>query len=150
MNIAEKIKRQRKANGLNQEELAERLGLSITTIRRWEWGRRAPNAVILPKLAEVLNTSVAYLMGLDEDTATAQPVTQSPPAETKPVEDVTPPPGLDYWGGVVENARKAAVHGRDLKLIILMLKEALAILEATHHETREVTPSPANAGAISA
>ena len=69
MTMAERIKRQRKLHGINQEELSDRLGLSIQTIRRWEWGKRAPNTDIMPKLAEALGTSVAYLMGLEDEPA---------------------------------------------------------------------------------
>ena len=89
-------------------------------------------------------------MGLDEDTATAQPVTQSPPAETKPVEDVTPPPGLGYWGAVLDNARLAAAQGRDLDLIASMLREALDVIEGARLEDKRATAAPAPAGAISA
>lgn len=73
MDFAERIKRQRKKMGLNQEELAERLGVSITTIRRWEWGARMPNTEILPKLAEILGTTVSYLMGFNSDAPTPTP-----------------------------------------------------------------------------
>ncbi len=66
MNIAEKIKKCRKSNGLTQLELAQAIGVSPMTVRRWEWSERNPDISIMPKLAEALNTSVAYLMGLDE------------------------------------------------------------------------------------
>ena len=67
MKISELIKEQRKLHRITQEELAHKLNVSVTTVRRWEWGIRAPNTDILPKLAEKLHTSVAYLMGLSED-----------------------------------------------------------------------------------
>lgn len=69
MNMAEKIKKCRKHNGFTQAKLAEILNLSVMTIRRWEWNERRPDVDILPRLAEVLNTSVEYLMGLDETPA---------------------------------------------------------------------------------
>ena len=66
--MAEKIKRCRKKNGLTQTELAEKIGISPMTIRRWEWGERNPDIALMPKLADALNTSIEYLMGLHEDT----------------------------------------------------------------------------------
>ena len=42
------------------------------TIRRWEWNERNPDISIMPRLAEALNTSVAYLMGLDNNNAMAR------------------------------------------------------------------------------
>ena len=67
VNIAEHIKTQRKKQGLNQEELAERLDVSIKTIQRWEWGQRSPRAEELQKLASALNTTSAYLLGDADD-----------------------------------------------------------------------------------
>jgi len=67
MTMAERIKKQRKGHGLSQAELAERMSLSLKTIQRWEFGDRSPKADIMPKLAEVLNTTVTYLMGLEDE-----------------------------------------------------------------------------------
>ena len=66
MNMAEKIKKCRKQSGLTQIELAKKIGISPMTIRRWEWGERNPDIAFMPKLADALNTSVQYLMGLQE------------------------------------------------------------------------------------
>ena len=66
MNMAEKIKKCRRQNGLTQIELADKVGISPMTIRRWEWGERNPDIALMPKLAEALNTSVQYLMGLQD------------------------------------------------------------------------------------
>jgi transcriptional regulator with XRE-family HTH domain len=49
--------------GLTQLELAEKLGVSFHTILRWEKERRFPDVFHLSILADVLETSVAYLMG---------------------------------------------------------------------------------------
>ena len=64
--MAEKIKKCRRQNGLTQIELADKVGISPMTIRRWEWGERNPDIALMPKLAEALNTSVQYLMGLQD------------------------------------------------------------------------------------
>lgn len=67
-----RIKTRRKELRLTQSELAQKVGTSLMTIVRWEKGERTPNISIMPKLAEALNTSVAYLMGFDDDKAMAK------------------------------------------------------------------------------
>lgn len=63
MSIAEYIKKKRTENKLSQIELAEKVGVSPMTIRRWEWGQRLPRADELSRLAAALNTTVSYLTG---------------------------------------------------------------------------------------
>lgn len=53
----------RKARGLSQEELAARLGVVRQTVSKWERGYSVPDAELLIKLAEVLEVSVAELLG---------------------------------------------------------------------------------------
>lgn len=49
----------RKLKGLTQEELAERCGVALATISRWETGSLSPKPRNLEKLAEVLEVSVS-------------------------------------------------------------------------------------------
>jgi phage repressor protein C with HTH and peptisase S24 domain len=63
MAISEKLKERRKVAGLTQVQLANQVEASEMTVRRWENGERAPNSDMLLKIALVLKTSVAYLMG---------------------------------------------------------------------------------------
>lgn len=48
---------------LTQEELAERLGVSRSTVAAWETGRAYPQASILMELAKVLGVTVEKLLG---------------------------------------------------------------------------------------
>ena len=64
--LALRIKLERKKKGLLQSDLANMTGFSKKTVGRWELGERIPNANDLCKLADVLETSVAYLIG-EED-----------------------------------------------------------------------------------
>lgn len=66
MSIGQRIKKLRKGK-MNQSELAALVGVSIDSIRRWESNKRPPRSVDLQSLAEVLNTSVAYLMEETDD-----------------------------------------------------------------------------------
>ena len=61
-----RIKSRRREIKLTQAQLAQKVGRSLMTIVRWEKGERNPDIAIMPKLAEALNTSVEYLMGLDK------------------------------------------------------------------------------------
>lgn len=68
MNFGERLKRVRKGR-YNQEELASLIGVHTNTISRWENGSRSPDAGTLQKLAQVLDTTTAYLLGETEDSA---------------------------------------------------------------------------------
>lgn len=69
VNMAERIKEQRKKNGITQEELAEKVSCSVMTIKRIESKKElhTPNVSLIAKIAKVLNTSVDYLMGTEKE-----------------------------------------------------------------------------------
>ena len=57
----------RKARGLNQKELAEKLGISPTRLNYWEKGKSAPSIAFIDKIADVLSVPVSTLLGWDEE-----------------------------------------------------------------------------------
>ena len=61
--LKENIKTLRKSKGLSQEELAMKLNVVRQTISKWEQGLSVPDAEMLIKLAEVLDTTVSILLG---------------------------------------------------------------------------------------
>ena len=61
--LKENIKTLRKSKGLSQEELAIKLNVVRQTISKWEQGLSVPDAEVLIKLAEVLDTTVSKLLG---------------------------------------------------------------------------------------
>ena len=61
--LKENIKTLRKSKGLSQEELAIKLNVVRQTILKWEQGLSVPDAEMLIKLAEVLDTTVSILLG---------------------------------------------------------------------------------------
>ncbi len=65
MSLGEKIKEQRKSRGLSQEEVAELVGVSRQAVTKWETNRSAPATANLFKLADVLGTSVDFLLNSD-------------------------------------------------------------------------------------
>lgn len=67
MNLGEKIKKRRKELGINAADLAKFVGVSESTIFRYEKGdiEKMPTTV-LEKIAKKLRTSPGYLMGWEE------------------------------------------------------------------------------------
>ena len=55
MALAANLRHQRKKAGLTQIELAEKLGVSIATLRRWESGETAPTGTRIIELANTLH-----------------------------------------------------------------------------------------------
>ena len=87
MSLAEKMIELRKQNGLSQQDLADRLGVSRQAISRWETGAVQPTADSVRGLAQVLQVSTDYLLNdeLDDPTPprSPQPV-PTPQEEPKP------------------------------------------------------------------
>ena len=66
MNLGENIKKARKAAGVTQKELAERLQVYQKDISRWETGVRTPSAEYIIQLCKALDISADYLLGLKD------------------------------------------------------------------------------------
>ncbi len=66
MNIGEHIRKIRKYQGLTQQELAEKTGISLMSIRRYETGEREPRVDILERISEALNEPLLCFYGIQE------------------------------------------------------------------------------------
>lgn len=67
-NIGQRIKSKREEKGWTQEELAKKMGYrSKSTINKIEMGINDISQGKIVKFAEVLETSIAYLMGWDQE-----------------------------------------------------------------------------------
>ncbi|MBQ7943738.1 MAG: helix-turn-helix transcriptional regulator [Lachnospiraceae bacterium] len=62
MKFEEKLVRLRKSNGMSQEELAEKLGVSRQAVSRWELGSTLPDIPNLTQLSELFGVSADYLI----------------------------------------------------------------------------------------
>ena len=62
MKFEEKLMALRKKNGMSQEELADRLGVSRQAISRWELGATLPDVPNLLKLSDLFGVSTDYLL----------------------------------------------------------------------------------------
>ena len=66
--VGEQISALRKAKGLTQSELGERLGVSFQAVSKWERGETLPDITLLPSLAKVLETTVDFILTGNEKT----------------------------------------------------------------------------------
>lgn len=79
--LGDQIKKYRKEKKMSQEELAIPLNVVRQTVSKWENNLSVPDAELLIRLAEVLEISVAELLGTNE-----QPHSESLSAETLAIE----------------------------------------------------------------
>ena len=63
------FKRLRTSSKLTQAEMAEKLGISRSTIGMYETGAREPDFEILEKIADFFNVDTDYLLGRTEKTS---------------------------------------------------------------------------------
>ena len=63
----------RKANGMTQKELAERVGVSDKTVSHWERDESAPDISVLPILADIFGVTVDELLRGEKAPADAEP-----------------------------------------------------------------------------
>ena len=62
MKLAEKLQLMRKREGLSQEDLAEKLGISRQAVSKWESGQSVPDLNKLIILSELYNVTIDYLV----------------------------------------------------------------------------------------
>lgn len=65
----QRLKQLRKEMGLSQKSLSEHLGVTQQAVGKWETGRSSPDPSTLARLAELLETSADYLLGISEQPA---------------------------------------------------------------------------------
>jgi putative transcriptional regulator len=61
--LGDRIKEIRDAHGLTQEDLATAIGVSRTTITKYERNERVPDLITLTKITEILGISLDYVCG---------------------------------------------------------------------------------------
>ena len=63
MKLGENICKLRKDKGFTQEQLANCVSVSIAAVSKWETNSAYPDIELLPKIAQVFDVSIDYLMG---------------------------------------------------------------------------------------
>ena len=65
MNIGKNIKQLRQQKNLTQEQVAEKLGVSYQAVSKWENNANTPDIALLPKIANLLGTSIDALFSVN-------------------------------------------------------------------------------------
>lgn len=63
------FKRMRLKTGLTQQDVAQRLNISNTTVSMWETGESLPRAELLTKIAKLYDCTIDELLTHDENEA---------------------------------------------------------------------------------
>lgn len=83
MTFGEKLQKLRKQQGLSQEKLAERLGVSRQAVSKWELGDSLPETENIKQLNKLFGVSIDYLL-IDEIEEEGNPPSQSERAIAQP------------------------------------------------------------------
>lgn len=63
--LPENLKKYRILKNLTQEDVAEYLGITPQSVSKWERGESYPDITLLPALANIFETSIDLLVGMD-------------------------------------------------------------------------------------
>jgi len=86
MTIGEKFAEKRKARGLTQDEVAEKLGVTPQAVSKWENNVSCPDITLLPQIAKLYHTSIDELLSPDEKIEPAVKLVE--PKEQKSKDDM--------------------------------------------------------------
>lgn len=70
MNLGEKIKTLREKKGLYQKDSAEELGVSTSTIGKYETDKRKPDYEVINRIADFFGVTTDWLLGREEENRT--------------------------------------------------------------------------------
>lgn len=63
MQINKQITKYRRSKGLTQRALADRLGVTVQAVSKWETYKCCPDIQLLPELAKIFEITVDELLG---------------------------------------------------------------------------------------
>ena len=63
--LSENLKKHRMQKGLTQEDVADYLNITPQSVSKWERGECYPDITLLPALANIFETSIDLLVGMD-------------------------------------------------------------------------------------
>ncbi|MDO1558310.1 helix-turn-helix transcriptional regulator [Brevundimonas sp. 2R-24] len=72
--IGARLRTQRRALGVTQLALAEHLGVTFQQVQKYEKGVNRMSATMLASAAKFLKTSLAALLGEDDESSVAEPI----------------------------------------------------------------------------
>lgn len=125
MNFSEKLKEIRKKEGISQEQLAERIGVSRQAITKWETGKGLPDVENMVIIAEIFKTTIDELL-VDSTAAITLPETTVYTSET--IYDIDGEKHFDV--NIGSAAAITLSSGDDEKLHVKLSSETLENLES--------------------
>ena len=72
--LGKRIAAHRKQLGLTQDALAERLGVTAQAVSKWENDQSCPDITMLPRLAEIFDSTIDALLGVEKKVETEEAV----------------------------------------------------------------------------
>ena len=63
----------RKQIGYTQKELAESMGVGLSTVAMWESGKRTPSFKTLNDLSDLFDKKIEYILGTSDDDGSVKP-----------------------------------------------------------------------------
>lgn len=69
--MTKNIKSERVRIGISQDVLAEKLGVHVNSVRKWESGETQPSSLSLIAMSKIFNCSPDYLLGLTDERTVA-------------------------------------------------------------------------------
>ena len=138
--LNENIKKLRKAKGLSQEELAIKLNVVRQTVSKWENGLSVPDAAMLIRLSEELDTSVGILLG--------EPVTEETPDDLKTISEKLEVINLQLARQSIRRIRTVRWVLISLAALVVIVFIALIFLKSGYLDWDYGNPEIAVAGTI--
>ena len=65
--IGKRMKEVRKLRGYTQEDIANKLAVSVSAVKKWEQDKTDPNTALFVELADYLDVSLDYLLNRSDD-----------------------------------------------------------------------------------
>lgn len=130
MILADKIIDLRKKNGLSQEQLAAKLGVSRQSVSKWEGAQSTPDMDKVLKLADLFGVSTDYLLR-DEVEAPAEAPTEVPDQPVGAQDEPLDPVSMEEANAfLAENERHATRVATGVGLCVLSCVPLLAFAGA--------------------
>lgn len=114
MTISQNLTTLRKAAGLTQSEVADKLHVSHQAISQWERGDTLPDILILPALSALFGVSVDHILGISAP--------QTHPVENQPVWATVEEDG-DYTVVLEKNGERIQALPTDLRSQLVLVLE---------------------------
>lgn len=106
MKFSDNITEFRNRNNLTRKQMADTLGISLSTYTNYEAGNRSPNIDMLPKIAAALHVSIDDLLGYKQQ-----------------------PKGIDYWKNYFTNTKISIIVNGDKVTVVYGGENALKAFE---------------------